>query len=103
MKNESKIKPVEFKVLVLPDTVEEMMANGLYVPEVTRDKEQLGQVVGTLIDVGGSAFSDWGDSRKPQPGDRIYFAKYAGYIVKGKDKKEYRIANDKDVAAIIED
>ncbi len=103
MVNESKISPVEYKILILPDTVEEMMASGLWVPETAREKEQLGQVVGTLVAVGGNTFSDWGDGRKPKVGDRVYFAKYAGYVIKGKDRREYRIANDKDIAAIIEE
>ena len=40
---------------------------------------------------------------RPKPGDAVYFAKYAGILVKGRDGREYRMAHDKDVSAVIEE
>lgn len=101
MKNESGIKPVEYKVLIKPVEVEDKTSGGLYLPDTIKDKEQMAQIKGVLMAIGGNALEDWND--KPQIGDRVYFGKYAGYIIKGKDGKEYRLCNDKDICAIIEE
>lgn len=98
--NKSGVLPVEFKILIEPEEVEEKTAGGIILAQVTKEKEQMAQVKGILIAIGGNAFEDWND--KPKIGDKVYFGKYAGYIVKGNDGKEYRLANDKDICAIIE-
>lgn len=97
--NKSGIQPVEYKVLIKPEVVEERTAGGLYLPDQSKDKEKMAQVKGVLVAIGGNAFEDWSGS--PKIGDTVYFAKYAGYVVKGEDGEEYRLANDKDIAAII--
>jgi chaperonin GroES len=97
--NESGIQPVEYKVLIKPEVVEAKTAGGLYLPEQSQDKEKMAQVRGALVAIGGNAFEDW--CGPPSIGDNVYFAKYAGYVVKGVDGEEYRLANDKDIAAII--
>jgi len=99
--NNSKILPCEFKVLIEPEIVEEKTAGGIILAPITKDKEQMAQVRGVLIAIGGNAFEDWKD--RPKVGDKVYFGKYAGYIVKGNDGKEYRLCNDKDICAIIEE
>lgn len=100
MINESGIQPVEYKVLVLPEAVESKTTGGLFLPETVKEKEEIAQVRGTLIAIGGSAFCDW-NGQIPHIGDCVYVAKYAGiYGVKGKDGKEYRLMNDKDIAAV---
>lgn len=101
MKNESKIRPVEYKVLIEPEIVEEKTTGGIILTPTTKDREQMAQVRGLLIAIGGNAFEDW--ENKPKIGDKVYFGKYAGYIVKGNDGKEYRLCNDKDICAIIEE
>lgn len=99
-KNSHKIKPVEYKVLIEPDNIEEKTAGGIILASVVKEKEQMAQVKGVLIDIGGNAFEEWNE--KPKIGDKVYFGKYAGYIIKGNDGKEYRLCNDKDICAIIE-
>ena len=101
IENNSKILPCEFKVLIEPEIIEEKTAGGIILAPITKDKEQMAQVRGILIAIGGNAFEDWND--KPQAGMKVYFGKYAGYIVKGNDGKEYRLCNDKDICAIIEE
>ena len=98
--NDSKIQPREFKVLILPEAVEERTAGGIILAQTTKEKGQMAQVKGTLVAVGGNAFEDWSDP--PQAGDLVYIGKYAGYMVTGADGKEYRLCNDKDIAATIE-
>ena len=106
MKNESGIVPVEFKVLIKPDTVEQKTAHGIIIPDETHDREGWSQVKGTLIATGGSAFTnpDWhpAETKALQAGTRVYFAKYQGILMTGADGNEYRLCNDKDIGAVIE-
>ena len=37
----------------------------------------------------------------PKVGDKVYFAKYAGLVIKADDKSDYRMMNDKDVTAVL--
>jgi len=99
--SESGIVPVEYKVLIEPEQVNEQTSGGLYLPQQTKEKDEMAQVKGTLVAVGGSAFEDW-QGRRPEIGDKVYFGKYAGFVVEGADERKYRLINDKDVAAIIE-
>lgn len=100
MINESGIVPVEYKVLVKIDSVEEKTQSGIILTKKTTEREELAQVKGVLLDYGGSAFTDW-KGKTPTPGDRVMVAKYAGSVVEGCDGEEYRLCNDKDIAAIL--
>lgn len=102
MSNDPGVLPVEYKCLVLPITVEEVTAGGIIMPSQVVDAEQIAATEGTLVAAGGMAFDDWKDARKPQVGDKLLIAKYAGVTYKGRDKREYRILNDKDILAILE-
>lgn len=101
MENKSQLQPVEYKVLVKPDKVDEM-SGPLFVPAHVRDKLQLAETKSTLVACGGNAFEDWQGVR-PVVGDRVYIARYAGMYVKGEDGEEYRLCNDKDISAIIDE
>ena len=98
--NPSKLHPVEYKILVKLDVIEEKTSGGLYIPMTLRDKQQMVQVEATLIAHGGNAFEDWVGVR-PRIGDRIYVARAAGYQVVGVDGVKYQLMNDKDIAAVI--
>jgi chaperonin GroES len=98
--NTSGLVPVEYKILIEPEEVEQKSAGGIVLATATTEKEKMAQVRGKLIAVGGNAFEDW-KGRIPQVGDAIWYAKYSGYMIKGKDGKEYRLANDKDCAAVV--
>lgn len=97
--NTSGLQPVEFKILIEPEEVEQKSTGGIVLVSATTEKEKMAQVRGKLIAMGGNAFEDWNEP-KPKVGDRLWYAKYAGYVIKGDDGKEYRLANDKDCAAI---
>lgn len=104
--NPTGLKPVEFNVLIEPKAVEAKIGS-IIIPDATKDSEKFAQIEGLLIASSPHAFSyvtdeEWGDG-KPKPGDKILYAKYAGVRVKGKDGKEYVIAKDKDVCALIEE
>lgn len=98
--NTSGLVPCEYKILIEPDETEQKSAGGIVLAIATTEKEKMAQVRGKLIAAGGNAFEDWLPP-VPKVGDAIWYAKYAGYVIKGNDGKEYRLANDKDCAAIV--
>jgi co-chaperonin GroES (HSP10) len=115
--NESGITPTEFKVLVLPDESEvELRArrSGLVVPDEAAGQYRHAAVTGRIIAMSPAAFSyhDWpAGTPLPSIGDRVVYARYAGMRVNGRptrnekgheEAKEYRLLNDKDVAAVLE-
>jgi len=106
MRNDSGITPTEFKVLIAPIEVEEKTKGGIIIPDATKERDQFAQMEGVLVAVSPLAFSyansaEWGQHDPPQPGDRVLFAKYSGAVVKGRDGKDYRIVNDKDICAVL--
>ena len=109
MKNKSGIHPVEYKILVLPDKIDDM-SGGLYLPDSSVSRDQTAQERGILIEVGGDAFEGWDaseDKTIPRIGDKVIYSKYSGMQVPGKDLDEkrpviYRVMNDKDIVAIVE-
>lgn len=67
------------------------------------DKRQQAAVeYGTVIDVGPTAFNDYGrDSTILERGDRISFARYSGKNVTDSDGSDYLLLNDSDVLCVI--
>lgn len=107
MENKSGIVPIEYKCVVLPKEVTEKIGS-IYIPDTTKERDQFAQMEGVLVAVSPLAFTyadqaEWerGNGAPPSPGDRVLFAKYSGAAVKGKDGKEYRIVNDKDICAVL--
>lgn len=108
--NPSGILPTEFKVLIDPIPVEKKTIGGIIIPETTQESEKFAQIKGRIVAVSPLAFSyaskeEWvaAGAEKPKPGDLVLYAKYAGVRTKGKDGKEYVLANDKDVVALIDE
>ena len=106
-RNNSGIRPTEYKVLVLPKLTDEKSKGGIILPDESKDRNQFAQMEGELVAVSPLAFTyasadEWNGTDKPKPGDRVLFAKYAGALVKGKDGVDYRLVNDKDLAAVLE-
>ena len=102
--NPSGIKPTEYKVLISPIEVGDKIGN-IYVPDEHKDRAQFAQMEGELVALAPLAFSydKWEgvEHEKPKVGDRVLFAKFAGFEYKGKDGKKYRVVNDKDVSAVL--
>jgi len=100
--NTSGILPKGHRVLVLPDDVEEKTASGIVVTTgMSKLREELAQVDGIVIDLGNTCYSDQPEAWC-QIGDKVVFGKYSGIIRKGKDGKTYRVINDLDVVALIQ-
>ena len=96
------IKPLGDRVLLEPlsDTKEGKLKSGLYLPE-TASKERPEK--GKVIAVGAGKIDDNGKLRpiNVKKGDIVLFTKYGPNEVKI-DGKEYLIAREEDIIAIIE-
>lgn len=101
--NPSGLHPLDLRIVVKPDPVEEVSKGGILMPDQIRDRSKYAATKATLIAAGGNAFREWGDdARKPQPGDRVLFAQYTGAREKGADGEDYVVMNDADLLAVIE-
>jgi co-chaperonin GroES (HSP10) len=65
MTNPSGIIPLDVKVLVKPDAVEEVTKGGIVVPESVRDKSKYAGTKATLVAAGPNAFKEWGENAGP--------------------------------------
>jgi chaperonin GroES len=118
--NESGITPSGNRVIVKPDDVEKVTEGGIIIPDAQADSHQGAQSIGTLIAVGPDSWSHitekvyrvmdnqlrLAEVRKKgysqafaEPGDRVAFAKFGGLVVVGEDGDQYRILNDEDITA----
>lgn len=101
--NTSGLTPLDLRILVKPDPVEEKTKGGIILADTTRDKSKYAATKATLVAVGENAFREWGEgARKPKPGDRVLFAQYSGARHEGNDGQDYICMNDADLLAVIE-
>ncbi|MCP3681606.1 MAG: co-chaperone GroES [bacterium] len=104
--NKTGIRPVEYKVLIKVDEIEDRSVGGILLPETSLEREQYAHDRGVVVDCGGLAFSDW-KGRLPLVGDKVVFNKYAGSIIQHRPTERkldrYRLCNDKDICAILEE
>lgn len=104
--NNSGIKPLDVRVLVFPDPVEEVTKGGIILPGTAVEKDKYATVKATLVAAGVNAFAEARANpafEVPQPGARVMIAKYGGVLITGKDGADYRIMNDEDIVAVLED
>lgn len=95
IENKCGVHPLDVKCLVLPDPVVEKTSGGIILSDETKEKEAWKRQKCTLIAVGASAFAEWGDD-KPQPGDRVFVAQYAGSKIE-EGGETYWLINDLDI------
>lgn len=102
----AKYRPVWGNCIVVPDNILETdeafrsaTAVGIALPMQEKKREQMGQVEGTLVKVGGDCFTDW-LGEKPKQGDRVVFNKHAGFVLKD---GEHRVVVDTDIMIVIEE
>jgi len=95
-------RPIDYKVVIYPDQVDEKTKGGILLPEATRTKEQDAEMWATFVSASPVAFNydDFPEDMRPKPGDRVSVSRYAGRVEVGKDGKEYRIVNDKDISLV---
>jgi chaperonin GroES len=101
--NTSGIEPVNDYVLIRPHVAQQKTAGGVLLPDEVLHKDQNAQTRGIVAAVSPNAFE--ATAIKPQVGDHVYYARYAGGTTKlpGKDGEEYILIKDFDVLARIED
>jgi len=89
-----KLKVIDDKVLVEPESAEEQKtAGGIYIPDTAKEKPQMGTIVAVGTD------EDLRDLVKE--GDKIIFGKYTGDEVEFEGKK-YLVVQRGDILAIIQ-
>lgn len=103
MANPSGIVPLDLRIVVKPDPVEEVTKGGIILADTTKDRQKYAATCARLIAKGDNAFREWGVARKPEVGDRVCYAQYAGAEQKGQDGERYVVMNDADLLAVIEE
>lgn len=98
------LQPVEFNVLIAPEVIEEKTAGGIFLTDTIKDTDRNAATRGRLVAVSPVAFdyAEWPEgSRKPKVGDEVWYGKYAGTLIQGRDGKDYRILKDRDIGAVV--
>jgi chaperonin GroES len=95
-----RIKPISDHILIEPIKEEEKTKTGILLPD-TAEKERPKQ--GKIIAVGPGKKDKQGKlvPLEVKPGDRVLFTKYGPNEIKVEDK-EYLIAKEEDILAILE-
>lgn len=102
------LKAVAFRIIVKPDEiVEEKTAAGIVIAKLDSDSTlKAATTVGTIVDIGEDA---WSAHRPKSPfaglkvGDRVFYAKYAGKMIKEtEDSDEVLVLIDEDIVAKVE-
>jgi co-chaperonin GroES (HSP10) len=94
--NDSGFIPIDTKILVLPDYIDDTSDGGIVLTSDTVHQNELAITEGFLVAWDETAFDHSGCFRA---GDRIVWAVYAGQMLEGIDGKMYRLINDTDIAA----
>ena len=94
----SKIKPLQDRILVKRLSGEEKTKGGIIIPDSAKEKPFEGEVIA----VGNGKILDNGTKQplEVKPGDKVLFSKYAGTEVKIEDE-EYSIMREDDILGII--
>jgi chaperonin GroES len=95
-----KIKPLADHILIEPIKEEEKTKTGILLPE-TAEKERPEQGKVVAVGPGRKTASGKVIPLEVKPGDRVLFSKYGPNEVKV-DDKEYLIAKEEDILAILE-
>jgi co-chaperonin GroES (HSP10) len=101
------IRPIEYNVIIatVPSTDSDKIGS-VFIPDEAKETLDLAMQVGRIVAQSPLAYSyeKWPDpSQKPQVGQVVWFARYAGKEFEGADGKMYRILKDKDIGAVIEE
>ena len=90
------------RVLLKPKDVEKVTKGGIYIPDNVADKEARATTVGTVINVGPTAWHDFPGDPWCKEGDVVLYGKYGGKIVEDPNTKEkYVVCNDEDIICIL--
>ncbi len=94
-----KLKPLDDRVVVIPQEAEETTAGGIVLPETAKEKPMMGKVVsvgpGKMLDDGKRA------KMSVKKNDVVLYGKYGGSEVEI-DGKEYKILRESEILGIVE-
>ncbi len=94
-----KLKPLDDRVVVIPQEAEEITAGGIVLPETAKEKPMMGKVVsvgpGKMLDDGKRA------KMSVKKKDVVLYGKYGGSEVEI-DGKEYKILRESEILGIVE-
>lgn len=100
--------PVCDMVLVLVDGGAEKSAGGVIFTDASKEQTGLGSCTGIIVATGPQAFAydadrlvKW-EGARPQPGNRIWFQRYAGQEHFGLDGNMYRVMQDRSISLFAE-
>jgi len=104
------IKPTGHHVLVKPQKLEDVdqvyksAGNmGIIIPEDATKKKQIGVSTGTVVAMGSTAYSEYGDGAPwVQVGDLVAYVRHGGmYIDDPENDEVFLLLNDGDIAAVL--
>lgn len=105
-KNESGYRPIGDRILVLPDVAAAKTTGNVLIPDDVQERQSYAAETGIIIELGDTAFL-WNSDRtrkfegeRPKIGDRVFFDRYSGGTLKGRDGKLYRFMDDKAIGAV---
>jgi co-chaperonin GroES (HSP10) len=99
MTNVSGLKPLGVAVLLEPYTPERK-GGVIELPQDVAARSTMVDNRAVVVEVGQSA---WHDEPMPRAkaGDKVLVTKFAGFMAKGMDGKDYRLVNDRDIFCAI--
>ncbi|MCI0562003.1 MAG: hypothetical protein MN733_26240 [Nitrososphaera sp.] len=102
------ISPAGHRILVWPIPVERTTTSGIIIPDESAKREDMAQIKAEVVAIGTGAFKTmpgYESDTAPwcQVGDVVLIAKFAGLYYNSKDGRSYRVINDSDVVAVIEE
>lgn len=102
----SKYVAVGYRVHVKPDVSETEVAARkagiVLAPTNDRRQEQLAVDTGVVVDIGPTAWADYGGTPWVSVGDKVVYARHAGYAV-GEETDKILVLNDGDIVTKVED
>ena len=103
--NTSGFAPMSTNIMVLPDGVNERTSGGVFLPDDKRSQMALAAESGVVVAMGSEAFRYAADGTpwqgaKPTVGAHVYFERYAGQVLSGRDGNQYRVMDAKCVGAL---
>ena len=102
MTNPSGINPQGDRVLIQVEEIDGLTAGGIAVPDSVLKEHQNASMAGILVAHGADA---WNDYQMPfaRLGQRVMFARHGGVKIEGMDGLDYRIMNDVDITATLDE
>lgn len=101
-RNTSGLKPLGRAVLIRPYEPE-INSTLLIIPPTVKERTAMVETRAVVMEVGSQAWADESEPRA-RPGDKVFVAKYAGFMAIGPaDGQVYRFVNANDVFAGITD